>query len=336
MSRRWFARGTAGGIRIQPLFVRCAVTSLCIFVLAALPSWASLKDPKAACWGGQGKLIRTLRGGHIEITPDVDHDALDEPICRILIEDSAKHTLVSEIDHGFSILETKLDINGDGIPDLIVEAYSGGAHCCWTYYIVQLGPNPRLLHKIENDRVVSFYRDKNTNKVYLSAEDGVFDYFDGFCHACSVFPEITLRFEGERIVDASAEDVSSYDETIVANQKALGARDREILRSVTGEPREDDAEGGPSAITRREPDRVARALAIVLAYLYSGREKQARLALKELWPPFDQERMWKSILETRQKGLLCYTRSDSSCGDDPANENRSKVFRRSYRTAPDN
>jgi hypothetical protein len=313
-----------------------AMAGISVLLSGTTSSWASPRTPKTACWDGQGRLTRTLHGTHIEIKPDVDHEAKDEPFCGLLIEDSARRKLVSEIDYSFSILETNLDVNGDGIPDLIVEAYSGGAHCCWTYYIVQLGPNPRLLHKIENDRAISFYPDKSTNAVYLTAEDGVFDYFDGFCHACTVFPEITLRFEGGKIFDASPQQTAWYDKRIVENQKALSTKDREILRSVTGEPRKDDAEGGPGAITRREPDRAARALAIVLAYLYSGREKQARQALKELWPPFDQERMWSSILDTREKGLLCYTRGDSTCSDDPAGENRKKVFQRSYRAAPDN
>src|SRR5262249_55005341 len=125
------------------LFVRFAFSSVVCLFLATFQSWASPKHPKIACWGGKGKLTSAFRGIRIEIQPGADHDSFDEPVCRLLIEDSAKHRLASEIDHAFSILETNLDVNGDGVSDLIVEAYSGGAHCCWTYYVVQLGPNPR-------------------------------------------------------------------------------------------------------------------------------------------------------------------------------------------------
>ena len=31
------------------------------------------------------------------------------------------------------------DITGNGVPDLIVSEYSGGAHCCTTYYVLELG-----------------------------------------------------------------------------------------------------------------------------------------------------------------------------------------------------
>ena len=60
------------------------------------------------------------------------------------------------------------------------------------------------------------------------------------------------------------------------------------------------------------------ALMIVFAYLYSGREKQAHQALQDLWPPFDQERIWNLILETRHNGILCYARKDAVCGPDVA------------------
>ncbi len=59
---------------------------------------------------------------------------------------------------------------------------------------------------------------------------------------------------------------------------------------------------------------------IVLAYLYSGREAQARQALQELWPPFDQERIWNLILETRHNGILRYTRNGAVCGPDAADQ----------------
>lgn len=35
------------------------------------------------------------------------------------------------------------DVTGDQIPDLIFSSYTGGAHCCWTLYLVQLGHEVR-------------------------------------------------------------------------------------------------------------------------------------------------------------------------------------------------
>ena len=46
------------------------------------------------------------------------------------------------------------------------------------------------------------------------------------------------------------------------------------------------------------------ALNVVLAYLYSGREKQAWHALSIMWPITDQARMKELIMKTRTKGIL--------------------------------
>jgi len=100
------------------------------------------------------------------------------------------------------------------------------------------------------------------------------------------------------------------------NQKALTARGLRHLRTLKGNPSDD--EGARKTIYR--------ALSIAFAYLYSGRDIQAHQALQKMWPPFDQERVWNLILETRHNGILCYTRKDASCGLDAADESRSRVF----------
>jgi hypothetical protein len=45
-------------------------------------------------------------------------------------------------------------------------------------------------------------------------------------------------------------------------------------------------------------------LAIVLGYLYSGREEQAWKALDEMWPSADKNRVRSLILERRKRGLM--------------------------------
>lgn len=40
------------------------------------------------------------------------------------------------------------DVTGDQIPDLIFSSYTGGAHCCWTLYLVQLGNEVRQVQTL--------------------------------------------------------------------------------------------------------------------------------------------------------------------------------------------
>jgi hypothetical protein len=41
------------------------------------------------------------------------------------------------------------DINGDGLPDLVVSAWSGGAHCCYSSGVYSVGEDVRILLSVE-------------------------------------------------------------------------------------------------------------------------------------------------------------------------------------------
>jgi hypothetical protein len=273
-------------------------------VVAGIPTSASVKS---LCWGGKGEAHKKVAGFQVVVTPFPDKEVPSYSECQVEVVDPSNNVIFDVNDWSFSIVIAGRDVNGDGILDLVLEAYSGGAHCCWTYYIISLGPKPGLILKLQNNRELIFYDDKH-GRIELGTEDGGFDYFDGVCHACSPFPSVYLRVDGSNLVDISREHANDYNEIIRDNQKALVAEERQWLKALTEKPSD--------AVPEREA--VYKALMIVLAYLYSGREAQARQTLQDLWPPFDQERMWKLILETRSSGILCYTRKNAASGPDAA------------------
>lgn len=290
----------------RPILSRATFSLGVVLFWLACGSQARPLHERGECFRGRGRVARTIRSVKVRITPGVDKDDQNEPICNLVVRDLSGHVILSVTDSSFEVLLDDKDINGDGIPDLVLLGFSGGAHCCWTYYFLSLGPKPGLIDKFENDRDADFLEDEKTGRIYLSIEDGAFDYFDEVCHACSPFPVVFLRLDGANWVDIGAEYLSDYDDIIDDSQKALTAEGRRRLKDLKEKP--SDA----------EPIRDARyyALAIVFAYLYSGRETQALQALRDLWPPFDQDRIWKLILETRHDGILCYTRKDASCARD--------------------
>ncbi|SRR5712691_4514869 len=279
----------------------------CLLLASGIPAYAA---NRSECRQGRGSVLRKIRGFEIRISPYPDKEDPLEDECEAEIYDRRGDVIFSEHDWGFSIVLAGVDVNGDGIPDVVLEAFSGGTHCCWTYYFLSLGPRPGLLLKFDNNRDASFFWYKKPGQIYMEIQDGAFDYFDEVCHACSPFPLVYLRLDGSNLVDISREYAGNYDEIIRVSQKALTGGARRRLKALTEKP--SDA----------EPVRKARynALMIVFAYLYSGREEQAHQALQELWPRFDQERIWNLIIQTRHNGILCYTRKDAACGPDTANQ----------------
>jgi len=268
-----------------------------VFLLILAFGRPACASDNRGCRGGEGRVVRKVAGFEIVITPDRGEDT-QERSCEATVLDRNRKVIFAEHDSSFFIALAGQDVNGDGVPDVILEGYSGGAHCCWTYHIISLGPHPGLITKFENERDISIYRNRQSGRIEFATLDGAFDYFDGLCHACSPFPLVYLRLDGARFVDISAQHIADYDELITEQQKALTAPDLQRLRALKDNP--SDTEGNSETIFK--------VLTIVFAYLYSGREVQAHRALQDMWPPFDLERMWELIVETRNNGILSNTR----------------------------
>jgi hypothetical protein len=213
--------------------------------------------------------------------------SMNDRSCRAyLIDHSGEEKLLLR-DWEISIYQgTGEDIFSDGNPSLILEGYSGGAHCCYTYKIVSLGAKPLVLSSIKNEAPFFFFKDKASGQYRIMTSDGAFDYFDGMCHACTPFPRVVLQANGAGLHDVSPQFVEQYDSEIAVARAKIA--DGDIGKFLAA-----DFEDAKKVV-----------LEIVLAYLYSGREEQAWQALDEMWPAGDRERIKKLILKTRAQGFL--------------------------------
>jgi hypothetical protein len=87
------------------------------------------------------------------------------------------------------------DITGDGVPDLVIAEYTGGAHCCLNFYVFTIGQEFRYFGKIEaNDGDWSYFADLDGDQcLEFIGYDWTFAYWrTGF--ASSPAPDIILRF----------------------------------------------------------------------------------------------------------------------------------------------
>jgi hypothetical protein len=261
--------------------------ALFLLSLSSLPA----AEVTRGCSAGAGEFNSKINNFTIAIKPHPDQKKFSSQ-CLLTVTSTDGIARFQEVDHGLDIDPISgRDISGDGQPDLVVVAYSGGAHCCWTYSIYSLGADPRLVTRIHNERDIAFIQRPEGHIIYLKTQDGRFDYFDGLCHACNVFPLVFLRLQGDSLKDASSEFWHDYQNEIDSAEKQLTPEAIAKFRSSDNHAPE---ESGTKAAV----------LSIVFAYLYGGKPDQAWEQLQKLWPPKDYDRIKALILKTRGDGFV--------------------------------
>jgi hypothetical protein len=115
----------------------------------------------------------------------------------MLREDGADYSI--SLDKKDSDLpEPGKDITGDGLPDLIVEVYSGGAHCCFEYLIVSLGEEVKKVDTIYGGNSSFEFKDLNGDGIYEAiGNDDTFAYWEA-PYAESPMPSVILKFDGRK------------------------------------------------------------------------------------------------------------------------------------------
>ena len=90
-------------------------------------------------------------------------------------------------------IETK-DITGDGIPELIIGVWSGGAHCCFSVIIFSLGEELKKIAEIEGGDSSLEFKDFEEDGLYeVVGSDWTFAYWET-SFANSPAPQVVLRY----------------------------------------------------------------------------------------------------------------------------------------------
>lgn len=194
------------------------------------------------------------------------------------------------------------DLNGDGKPEIVLEGYSGGLRCCYTYLVISLSRTPKVLHAFANQVPMSFEK-QGDGTTLIRAADGVFDYFL-VPHSDAVIPQLVLQMQGNDLLDVSARFPELYDKEIEQARSQLTSAEIEKFRKSNYHDR----------MYMDQIPTIHKVLTIVLNYVYSGREDKAWESLNELWPASDVGRVKSLIRERRNRGLL----ANLSCDCRPA------------------
>lgn len=106
--------------------------------------------PAAAndCRAGSDPELKVESISNFSIEIENYPDCLQESRVRVANDGIALLTLRGDRFSVYGAAE-ETDVTGNGLPDVIIRDWSGGAHCCFTFHVVELGRQPRLVATID-------------------------------------------------------------------------------------------------------------------------------------------------------------------------------------------
>lgn len=89
------------------------------------------------------------------------------------------------------------DITGDGQPDLVIYDYSGGAHCCSSFYLFEIGAAFRHIQTLDaaHSEGITFVNLDADPALEIAMLDWSYAY-RWSCFACSPVAEVLLKYDG--------------------------------------------------------------------------------------------------------------------------------------------
>jgi hypothetical protein len=238
----------------------CRLVVLLALVLA-VPSFSAGQVPPFPCFVLEREVAIGSYTARLWVPSDPETNWEHGPGVLTLDRAGAERTTV---DWVFAIDPLSgTDVTGEGNPDLVFECYSGGAHCCFSTFVYDLGAEAREIQVTRDSNCSGYFQDLDRDGVpeFLTCDD-TFAY--RYCpYAGSPAVEVVLRYDGDgRYVPASSEFPGFYDQAIARHTALAEAAAR-------GEGEDWDWDGTAKCAV----------LPLVLDYLYSGRTMEAWAAL---------------------------------------------------------
>lgn len=150
--------------------------------------------------------------------------------------DVAEKDETTQEKNSANLFRTTSDKTGDGTPDLAVEYYSGGAHCCYSLYFYELGNEIKPVPLVDSENIQTIAIGKMPDgSLKLASGDNSFAYWNT-CFACSPIPEVILTFrDGEFRPDAKLMQKTAPNAVKLKQEAAAVRRKMPLDPYIAGE-----------------------------------------------------------------------------------------------------
>jgi hypothetical protein len=173
---------------------------------------------------------------------------------------------------GIPAIKPGTDLNGNGKPDLIVQSSTGGAHCCYTVRVLELGKKLQVVDKIDaqDGDLSHFEYDKVSHSYLFHAADWTFSYWHT-SFAQSPAPKIVLQLSRQGNDGDTRLSLDSMSQPL-PRRSELDAESQKV-RSSFENPESDAIPASPELWTT------------MLNLIYTGHSEEAWQFMKDAWPP---------------------------------------------------
>ncbi|MEO6050980.1 MAG: hypothetical protein ABIP78_06575 [Pyrinomonadaceae bacterium] len=195
-----------------------------------------------------------------------------------------------------ALIKNTIDKTGDGVPDVMIDYFSGGAHCCFSTYFYNLGETIDLVEEIDTQHAgISAIGARPKGGLRFETNENNFAYWNT-CFACSPTPRVILEFE-KGILKPNFDSMKRPPPSLASLKiKAKAARQK-----INLDPYTDDGEQFEDAFCSE-----------MLDLIYSGNESLAWQYFDLVWP---SQKEGKQLFLTNFKDVL----SNSYYGTKDAN-----------------
>ena len=183
---------------------------------------------------------------------------------------------------------TGSDVNGDDYPEVVVETFSGGAHCCFGTQVYSLREAAVLILQKPESNAGGYFEDLNGDYIleFVTYEDAFAYQYCPYAAGVGVKSMLTYDFEKDTYIPASPRFPEQYTEDIATHEQRATA--------------------APGEMGEWDGTNICAILPLALDYLYTGQPAKAQTEFASRYSGLDTDAKWEKILQIVQ-GSPLYT-----------------------------